>query len=240
MQTDADQSCEIAKPARPTRISRWAALFAALLLIFLAWKAGFFSGAMGPRAIGREIALMGAWGYLAFLGAFTVLQPFGVPGTIFTVAAPLIWPWPVAFTLSLCSMLASSTLGFAFARFVARDWVSARVPQWLREREPALERSALQTVVLLRLCFGMLQALHSFFGVSNIRFRTYLLGCFVGYIPQLLVITTFSAEMLDGSGNVRRAPWPILGGLVVLSLALAWGARAWERRQLSRTRKNAP
>lgn len=234
MQSDADQSCKIAKPAAPSRFGRWGALCAGLILVFLAWKAGFFSGAMGPRAIGWEISHMGPWGYLAFIGAFTILQPFGVPGTIFTVAAPLIWPWPVAFTLSLGSMLASSALGFAFARFVARDWVSARVPRWLREREPALERSALQTVVLLRLCFGMLQALHSFFGVSNIRFRTYLLGCFVGYIPQLLVITTFSAELLDGSGNVRRAPWPILGGLVVLSLAIAWCARVWERRRFSK------
>ena len=30
-----------------------------------------------------------------------MLQPFGLPGTVFVFAAPLIWPWPVAFGLSM-------------------------------------------------------------------------------------------------------------------------------------------
>ena len=34
----------------------------------------------------------------------------------------LIWPWPVAYALSMTGTMAASVVGFSFARFIARDW----------------------------------------------------------------------------------------------------------------------
>jgi uncharacterized membrane protein YdjX (TVP38/TMEM64 family) len=116
----------------------------------------------------EDARALGAWGYIAFILAYTALQPFGVPGTIFVVAAPLIWPWPIAFALSMVGTCAS-VVGFSFARFVAKDWVSAHIPERLRKYDASLERNAFQTVVVLRLLFWMPQVLHSFFGVSKVR-----------------------------------------------------------------------
>jgi hypothetical protein len=86
-----------------------------------------------------------------FVLAYALLQPFGVPGTIFVVAAPLIWPWPAAFAVSMAGTMAASVVGFSFARFVARDWVSARIPARLRRYDEAIARHAFTTVVVLRL-----------------------------------------------------------------------------------------
>ena len=61
-------------------------------------------------------------GYVAFIVAYTVLQPFGVPGSIFIVAAPLIWPWQTAFALA---GLAIASLLIATALFLA-DTVAGR------------------------------------------------------------------------------------------------------------------
>ncbi len=55
---------------------------------------------------------LGPWGYVAFVAAYAALQPFGVPGTVFIMAAPLIWPWPVAFALSMAGTMAASVVGF--------------------------------------------------------------------------------------------------------------------------------
>ncbi|WP_233165940.1 TVP38/TMEM64 family protein [Archangium sp. Cb G35] len=174
---------------------------------------------------------MGAWGYLAFALAYTVLQPFGVPGTIFIVAAPLLWPWQTAFALSMIGTMSASVVGFSFARFVAKDWVSARIPARLRKYDTSLERTAFRTVVVLRLILWMPQALHSFFGVSKVGFWTHFWGSLVGYVPPLLLVSYLGAEMFDASGRIQPGAWPILAGLLVASLAIAALARAFERRQ---------
>lgn len=203
-----------------------------LVLLASAWYFGAFARVGEPGALAHALVEMGAWGYLAFIVAYTVLQPFGVPGTVFVVAAPLIWPWPTAFALSMVGTMAASVVGFSFARFVARDWLAPRIPARLRRYDAALERSAFQTVVVLRLLLWMPQALHFFFGVSRVRFWTHFWGSVVGYVPPLLAVSVLGAQMFDASGNMQPAAWPILAGMLAASLVIAALARAWERRRL--------
>ncbi len=96
-----------------------------------------------------------------------------MPGTIFIVAAPLIWSWPVAFCLSMVGTMAATVDGFSFARFVARDWVAQRIPARFRKYDDLLALRAFATVFLLRLIFWMPPLLHAFFGVSKVRFSTH-------------------------------------------------------------------
>jgi len=204
-----------------------------LIMLASAWHFGVFARVGEPRALAHTLVEMGGWGYLAFIVAYTVLQPFGVPGTVFVVAAPLIWPWQTAFALSMAGTMAASVVGFSFARFVARDWVSARIPARLRKYDEALERSAFQTVVVLRMIFWMPQVLHSFFGVSKVGFWTHFWGSLVGYAPPLLLVSYLGAEMFDASGKMQPAAWPVMAGLLVASLVIAAIARARARRPRS-------
>ncbi len=114
--------------ARSPLGARLAVVALVLLTIAAAYHFGVFARVAEPKALADTLVEMGAWGYLAFIVAYTVLQPFGVPGTIFIVAAPLIWPWKTAFALSMIGTMSASVVGFSFARFVAKDWVSARIP----------------------------------------------------------------------------------------------------------------
>jgi uncharacterized membrane protein YdjX (TVP38/TMEM64 family) len=201
-----------------------------LLVLAGAWHFGIFSAVAEPRTLARTLVAMGAWGYLAFVLAYTVLQPFGVPGTIFVVAAPLIWPWQTAFALSMVGTMSASVVGFSFARFVAKDWVSAHIPARLRKYDAALEQNAFQTVVILRLVLWMPQVLHSFFGVSKVGFWTHFFGSFVGYVPPLLLVSYLGAEMFDASGAIQPGAWPIMAGLAIASLVIAAIARVRQRR----------
>ena len=105
---------------------------------------------------------------------------------MFVIAAPLIWPWPVAFALSMTGTMAASVVGFSFARFVARDWVSTMIPARFRKYDDALAQRALTTVFVLRLVFWMPPLLHAFFGVSKVRFWTHFWGSLAGYVLPLL------------------------------------------------------
>lgn len=204
-----------------------------LAALAAAWRLGAFTHLAQPSAFAQTLLAMGGWGYLTFIVAYTALQPFGVPGTVFIVAAPLIWPWPTAFALSLAGTMSASVVGFSFARFVARDWVSSHIPARLRRYDRAIERSAFETVVVLRLIFWMPQALHSFFGVSRVKFWTHFWGSLVGYAPPLFLVSYLGAEMFDASGTMQPAAWPILAALLVASLVTAALARAWLRRRLA-------
>ena len=213
--------------------ARIAAVVLALLVLVAAWRLGLFAHLGEPRALARSLVALGGWGQLAFVVAYIVLQPFGVPGTIFIVAAPLLWPWPTAFALSMIGTMGASVVGFSFARFGARDWVSARIPARLRRYDAALAQNAFETVVVLRLVLWMPQALHFFFGVSKVGFWTHVWGSLLGYALPLFAVSYFGASMFDASGAMQPTAWPVMAGLVVVSLLVAGLARVWQRRRFA-------
>ena len=219
--------------SRSVRSAKLGVSLLVLVVLASAWYFGVLARVGEPSTLARTLVELGAWGYVAFILAYTVLQPFGVPGTVFVVAAPLIWPWQIAFAVSMIGTMSASVVGFSFARFVARDWVAARIPARLRKYDAALERSSFLTVVVLRLVLWMPQALHAFFGVSKVGFWTHFWGSVVGYIPPLLLVSYLGAEMFDASGKMQPAAWPIMAGLLIVSLVIAALARAYARSRLS-------
>ncbi len=166
-------------------------------LLALAQQTGLLHRFSEPSLLAQTLVDLGPWGYLAFIATYALLQPFGVPGTVFVLAAPLIWPWPTAFALSMAGTMAASVIGFSFTRFIARDWVADRIPDRFRRYDDALARHAFATVAGLRLVFWMPQVLHAFFGVSKVRFWTHFWGSLIGYVPPLLLLSYFGPKFFD-------------------------------------------
>jgi uncharacterized membrane protein YdjX (TVP38/TMEM64 family) len=209
------------KAQRYPRSFKIAAVVFVLALLVVAQRLGLFTQFSDPERVRQTLVELGPWGYLAFVVAYASLQPFGVPGTVFIMAAPLIWPWPVAFALSMVGTMAASVVGFSFSRFVARDWVSTRIPARFRKYEDALARRAFRTVFILRLVFWMPPLLHAFFGVSKVRFSTHFWGSFAGYILPLLLVSFFGQRLFDAMKNAPPAVWAALGaGILVIGLTV--------------------
>jgi uncharacterized membrane protein YdjX (TVP38/TMEM64 family) len=202
--------------------------------LLAAWQSGALSFLAEPATLATSIREMGVRGYVGFVLAYAVLQPFGVPGTLFIVAAPLLWPWPVAFALSMAGTMAASVVGFSFARFVARDWLTPRIPARLRAYDEALARDGFQTVALLRLLLWMPPLLHAFFGVSRVPFGTHFWGSLLGYTPTLFAISYFGSAIFDVHGQMHPGAWRILVGMTAFSVTVALLARAWDRRRAAR------
>jgi uncharacterized membrane protein YdjX (TVP38/TMEM64 family) len=196
-----------------------------------AYAAGAFDDLSDPKAFARWLVALGGWGQAAFVLAYAALQPFGVPGTVFIVAAPLIWPWPTAFALSMLGTMLASVIGFAFARFIARDFIAARIPARFRKYDQALERNAFQTVFILRLIFWMPQMLHAFLGVSKVPFWTHFWGSLLGYLAPLFLVSYYGAELFTASGGMSERAWVVLGSLLAVSLLVVWGLRWLQRRR---------
>jgi len=205
----------------------------------LAYHFGAFAGVSSPEQLAHSMRALGVWGYVAFVVAYAVFQPFGVPGTVFVIAAPLIWPWPIAFALSMVGTMSASVIGFSFARFVARDWVARRIPERFAKYDRAIERHGFQTVFFLRLIFWMPQVLHSFLGVSKVRFSTHFWGSLLGYIPPLLLVSYLGAELIDEQGHLNARVWPVMAGMLLASLLLLTFLRQREKRQRQQRQREA-
>lgn len=217
-------------PPTPTsaRNSKIAAVVAVLCVLLLAKELGVFEQLREPARLASSLLALGGWGYVAFIGAYALLQPFGVPGTIFVVAAALIWPWPIAFALSMTGTMAASVIGFSFARFVAREWISQRIPQRFKRYDEALARRAFVTVILLRLVLWMPPLLHAFFGVSKVRGWTHFWGSLIGYVIPLFLMSYFGQKVFDLMRSAPRIAWVAVGGLLLLLALSVW---AWQRRR---------
>jgi uncharacterized membrane protein YdjX (TVP38/TMEM64 family) len=182
---------------RSAPVPKILAVVVVVAMLVVAYELGLFHQFSDAARAKQAILDLGPWGYLAFVAAYAVLQPFGVPGTVFIMVAPLIWPWPIAFALSMTGTMAASVIGFSFARFVARDWISAKIPARFKKYEDALARRGFATVFVLRLVFWMPPLLHAFFGVSKVRFWTHFWGSFAGYVIPLLAVSFFGEKIFD-------------------------------------------
>ncbi len=209
---------------RPDRLGlKLAAVAAVLVLLALAYHFGVLHRFSDPAGMARTLVALGGWGYLMFIVAYAVLQPFGVPGTPFVVAAPLIWPWPVAFALSMTGTMAASVIGFSFARFVARDWLTRNIPERFRRYNAGLAERAFSTVFTLRLVFWMPQWLHALLGVSKVPFWTHFWASVVGYTIPLFLLSFFGQKLFDYMKHASYATWAglmLTSALVLLSVWL--------------------
>lgn len=211
--------------------ARVAAVVAAVALMGAAYKLGVFEQVRDPGHLRDTLVALGPWGYAAFILSYTLLQPFGVPGTVFVMAAPLIWPWPVAFALSMAGTLGASVVGFSFARFVARDWISSKIPARFRKYEDALERRGFATVVTLRFIFWMPPLLHAFFGVSKVRFSTHFWGSAVGYLVPLFLTSFFGQKLFDAMRTAPPWVWGVAGGVVVAAVVVGLVVRGVRKKR---------
>jgi uncharacterized membrane protein YdjX (TVP38/TMEM64 family) len=208
--------------ARSLRNLKIALVALVALGLVIAHQMGLFELFSEPARVKQTLVELGPWGYLAFVASYAALQPFGVPGTGFILVAPLIWPWPVAFALSMTGTMAASVGGFSFARFVARDWVAKRVPARFRAYNEALAKRGFVTVFTLRFIFWMPPMLHAFFGLSEVRFWTHFWGSAAGYFIPLLATAYFGEKIFDMMRAAPPSVWIGLGAGVAVILATVW------------------
>lgn len=199
-----------------------AAVLTVVTILVTAQQTGLLHQFGHPALIRESLQALGPWGYVAFIAAFTVLQPFGVPGTVFVIAASLIWPWPIAYALSMTGTMAASVVGFSFARFVARDWISTRIPKRFRKYDEALEKRGFLTVVILRFIFWMPPLLHASLGISKVRFWAHFWGSLVGYLVPLFLMAFFGEKVLDWMKNAPIEVWIALPLVIATAIAIWW------------------
>lgn len=188
------------EPDAPEAGRRWR-LLSRLLLVALAigvavglYTSGAFEDPEGAVALVRQA---GAWGVVAYLVAFSFLQPFGVSGHAFLLAAAVVWGGPLGFVIGMAGALGASSVGFAFGRYVAHDWVQARLSPRVRRYESWLTERGLWGMIVFRAITFTSPPGQLLVGTLRIPYPTMMLGTAIGFVPGVAIDMFLGGAVFD-------------------------------------------
>lgn len=178
------------------RVGRWVLTLLVGAAIVVLVVHGMQEGVDRPAVVAR-VREAGAWGVVGYLVAFWLLQPFGVSGHVFALAAALLWPPWLAFLLAWAGTIGTSVVSFAFARYLAFDWVQARLPERVRRYEQWMIERGLWGVFLVRLLTFTMHPVQFMMGVVRVPFGTMLLGTALGFAPTVGLDVFLGGRVLE-------------------------------------------
>jgi uncharacterized membrane protein YdjX (TVP38/TMEM64 family) len=184
---------------------------------------GYFSGLfqyLAPDRMRELLVGAGVWGPVVIVVLFTLLEPFGTPGALFMLASATLWPFWFALMVNGLGALGAGMFGFAFARYLGRDWVEARMSERLRRWDDRLSSSGIGIVILFRMVFFLNPASHWALGLSRVPLSTAILGTAIGYTPWVILWTYFGAQILDWFEAQSVGMWIAVAVAVVAIVVL--------------------
>jgi uncharacterized membrane protein YdjX (TVP38/TMEM64 family) len=166
---------------------------------------------------------------LLYLAVWTV-GPLFLPGLpILLVGGVLFGPvWGVVYT-AFGSALGAG-LVFLVARYLARDWVAAKLAGTrLIALDDKVARHGWKIVAFTRLVPVFSYSLLNYaFGITRIPFRSYLAATFFGMLPTTIAFVYFSSNLL-GLVHGRISRGLIIGVILVLIVTLIPVIYKWRK-----------
>lgn len=176
---------------------------------------------LSPSAIETALSHSGAAPVL-YLAAHIVTSLLFIPRALIAAAAGLMFGlWWGLVWATIGGMLGAAA-GFLIARYLNSGLIDLEAlprvgPYFIRA-----ERGGWPVVALIRILPIMNHSLANYaLGLTQVRFRDYLLGSFLGQIPSTVAFVEFGAageQMLSGKAGWL---WPSLIGLAALAVAYA-------------------
>ncbi len=200
-------------------------LVGALAGLALAWDMGRLVDLIRSWLTG-----LGVWGWLLFIGLYTLVSVAALPGTIMGALAGLLYHPLIGVALASLGSTAGAAAAFIVGRYFARGAVIRLIAGRPRfEKMDRLSRDHGGTLVVLsRLMLLPHNGTNYFFGLTRIGFWKYVFWSWVGMFPSttFVVITTRAAA----EGAEGHFPWHCLGLAAGILVIMIWFIRLARRR----------
>jgi uncharacterized membrane protein YdjX (TVP38/TMEM64 family)/Fe-S oxidoreductase len=167
------------------------------------------------------VASLGNLAPAAYILLYTIAPSLFLPGLPITIVGGILFGplWGVIYTIA--GATAGACLAFLISRYVARDWIQARLtgPRW-RQLNRSVEKNGWKIVAFTRLVpLFPFNLLNYAFGLTPIRFLPYAVTSFFGMLPACIAFIVFSSSLLDlFKGHV--SPGLIIGILLIVAVSL--------------------
>lgn len=167
------------------------------------------------------------WAETSYAGIVTVLVALGAPRLMFYVLGGLAFGFWQGLMLAQLGALIGSYITFCAVRSGGRGWLKERFGNHRLVGKAFHVRSSVKAVVLIRQLPLSSVMINSGLALSQVSARVFLIGSFIGYLPQGVI------AVLIGSGVVDEKAMDGVGKLVAAGIVLLVGAFLlwrWRRR----------
>jgi len=168
-----------------------------LIALGVAYKDDIYTGLTAFSALLEE---WGPFGYVAYAGAYIVLEVLAVPAIPLTMTAGVLFGPLLGSVIVSFSATAAATVAFLIARYVARDRVLeiAQKNEKFAAIDKAIGKESFKVVLFLRLSPLLPFALSNYlYGLTSVDLGSYVLGSWLGMFPGTFAYVS--------AGNVSKS-----------------------------------
>jgi uncharacterized membrane protein YdjX (TVP38/TMEM64 family)/Fe-S oxidoreductase len=176
---------------------------------------------LDSETLRQTVASLGSLGPLAYMLLYAIAPALFLPGLPLTLAGGILFGpvWGVVYAIT--GATAGASLAFLISRYMARDWVRAKLsgPKW-RRLEQGVEKNGWKIVAFTRLApVFPFNLLNYAFGLTAIGFFPYAVTSFVCMLPACIAFIVFSSSFMDLlKGKV--SPALIAGAVLIVLVSL--------------------
>ncbi|KAF0192763.1 MAG: hypothetical protein FD165_533 [Gammaproteobacteria bacterium] len=162
----------------------------------------------------------GTWASVSFIFLYTISVVSCVPASILTVAGGIVFGPLLGTTYNMAGALAGATLAFFISRYMASEWVRARLGARLTVVLESAEAEGWRFVAFTRLVPVFPFCVISYaLGVTRVQFSHYLAATMLFVLPGMFAFTYAGhagRAVLSGDQDASIKVWLALGLIAVL------------------------
>jgi uncharacterized membrane protein YdjX (TVP38/TMEM64 family) len=189
----------------------------------------FFPIVSFVEALQERVMSWGAWAGICYPLLFAACNILLLPGGVLAVGGGFFFGLWWGFLIVFAGNIVSTAISFSLSRFVARRWFQRKLSAnpTLRALGPAVERESWKIILLSQLHpLFPTSLLNYFYGLTRIRFSTYMLWASIGRMPGLFfyayvgTLGQLAVRIMRGKSYPRTLEYWIWGGAFITTVLL--------------------
>jgi len=172
-----------------------------LLIVLLASATAFIWMALHPETLKKGLEIvkhLGIWGNVILVGCYIIISfPVAVGYTAVGLACGFLYgPFWGVLTTFIGAQVLGSSISFWLCGSLCKEWVEKKVKENKKADAilKAVRKNGFKIIIMSRLTpvpFGIQNAL---FGVSGIRFYSYIIATWIGMLPEAFLWCYFGSK----------------------------------------------
>jgi uncharacterized membrane protein YdjX (TVP38/TMEM64 family) len=208
----------------------------------------FFNVVEVIAAAQQSVMNWGAWSGVCYPFLFAICNVLLLPGGILCVGSGFFFGLWWGFFIVMIGNAIGAAISFALSRWVVQHWFRRRLSRHtlLRSLEPVVEREGWKIIVLTQLHpLFPTSLINYFYGLTRVRFRTYMFWTSVGRAPGLFLyvylgtLGQLGLNLMRGKTHPRIVEYWTWGGAFVVTALLLVVISRMAFRTIQRTQENA-
>ena len=181
------------------------------------------------EALQQRVMSWGDWAAVCYPLLFALCNILLLPGGILAVGGGFFFGLWWGFLIVFAGNVVATAISFALSRSIARRWFQRKLSgnPTIRALGPAVERESWKIILLSQLHpLFPTSLLNYFYGLTRIRFGSYMLWASIGRIPGIFLyayvgtLGQFAVRIMRGKSYPRMIEYWIWGGAFVTTTLL--------------------